>query len=256
MSRENWFTVEKIDDTTYAISEYEHWEETHCYLLCGSQKAALIDTGLGVANIQNVVADLTSLPIEVFTTHVHWDHIGGHKYYEKFAVHKEETEWIATKFPLPLQVVINNLTCKSCNFPESFDISNYQIFQGTPQRILQEGDCIDLGNRELVVIHTPGHSPGHCCFYEPGRKYLYAGDLIYCGCLDAFYPTTDPKLYLQSLRKVKKLDINKILPGHHRLDVPTDIVARMEQAFAKLEQEDKLQHGAGIFEFVDFQIHV
>ena len=42
----DWFTVEKIDEDTYAISEYQHWEETHCYLLCGTKRALLIDTGL------------------------------------------------------------------------------------------------------------------------------------------------------------------------------------------------------------------
>lgn len=73
-----WFTVERIDAQTFAISEYQHWEETHCYLLCGQDRSALIDTGLGVSNIQCVVDRLTTLPVTVLTTHVHWDHIGGH----------------------------------------------------------------------------------------------------------------------------------------------------------------------------------
>lgn len=73
----NWFTVEKIDETTYAISEYGHWEETHCYLLLGLKSAVLIDTGLGVADIKEVVDGLTFLSVRVLTTHVHWDHIGG-----------------------------------------------------------------------------------------------------------------------------------------------------------------------------------
>ncbi len=47
-----WFTVERIDTQTFAISEYQHYEETHCYLLCGQNKAALIDTGLGVLKQQ------------------------------------------------------------------------------------------------------------------------------------------------------------------------------------------------------------
>ena len=67
--------------------------------------------------------------------------------------------------------------------------------------ILHDEDCIDLGNRKLVVIHTPGHSPGHCCFYEADRKYLYSGDLIYSGCLDAFYPSTNPQEFWKSVRK-------------------------------------------------------
>ena len=34
---DNWFTVEQIDSDTFAVSEYKHWEETHCYLLCGEK---------------------------------------------------------------------------------------------------------------------------------------------------------------------------------------------------------------------------
>lgn len=67
----DWFTLETIDKDTFSISEYKHWEETHCYLLCGTEKAILIDTGLGVANIKNVVAGLTTSPVMVVTTHVH-----------------------------------------------------------------------------------------------------------------------------------------------------------------------------------------
>jgi glyoxylase-like metal-dependent hydrolase (beta-lactamase superfamily II) len=64
----DWFTVEKIDNDTFVISEYKHWEETHCYLLRGDKQAVLIDTGLGVDNIKNVVDRLTTLPILVLTT--------------------------------------------------------------------------------------------------------------------------------------------------------------------------------------------
>lgn len=41
----DWFTVEQIEADTYVISKPKHWEETHCYLLCGSERAILIDTG-------------------------------------------------------------------------------------------------------------------------------------------------------------------------------------------------------------------
>ena len=76
---ESWFTVEQIDYNTFAISEYQHWKETQCYLLCGEERAVLIDTGLGVSNISEIVDTLTGLPVMVITTHVHWGHIGGHK---------------------------------------------------------------------------------------------------------------------------------------------------------------------------------
>ena len=253
---DSWFEVERIDNDTYVISEYKHWEETHCYLLCGENSALLIDTGLGVANVKKVVDSLTSLPVMVITTHVHWDHIGGHKYFNNVAVHEAEKEWLSTQFPIPLQIVKSNLTFKPCNFPADFNLDNYKIYQGVPQSVFNDGDCFDLGNRKLTVIHTPGHSPGHCCFYEPERKYLYSGDLIYCGCLDAFYPTTDPKLFRQSIKKVQQLEINRILSAHHQFNVPIDIVDRIAKAFDSLEDSKQLKLGGGIFDFGDFQIHI
>lgn len=105
----NWFTVERIAADTFAISEEKHWEETHCYLLCGRERALLIDTGLGVANIRTVAEELTFLPITVAATHAHWDHIGGHKYFAEFAVHETEKEWLSGSFPLPLEAVKKNL---------------------------------------------------------------------------------------------------------------------------------------------------
>lgn len=253
---DNWFSVSKIDDNTFAINEDKHWEETHCYLLCGVKSALLIDTGLGVANIKKVVDSLTLLPVLVVTTHIHWDHIGGHKYFENIAVHEAEKEWLSIKFPIPLQAVKHNLVCKPCDFPLDFSIDSYQLPKISPQQILHDGDCLDLGERKITVIHTPGHSPGHCCFYEPERKYLYSGDLIYSGCLDAFYPTTDPQLFWQSVKKIQHLDVERVLPAHHQLNIPVNIINRIEKAFSQLAGEGRLEQGDGIFDFADFQIHI
>lgn len=253
---EEWFTVEQIDDDTYAISEYKHWEEPHAYLVCGSKFAVLIDTGLGVADIGCVVRQLTELPVMVVTTHVHWDHIGGHEHFDNIAVFHEEKEWLSGKFPLPLAVVKRNLLREPCEFPKDFDIENYEIYQGEPQGVLHDGERIHLGNRELVVIHTPGHSPGHVCFYEPERKYLYSGDLIYKGCLDAFYPTTDPRQFYESVKKVGRQEVQRVLPGHHNLDISPELIEKIEAGFEKLAKDGLLEQGSGEFLFGEFQIHV
>lgn len=253
---DNWFSISKIDDNTFAINEDKHWEETHCYLLCGTKRALLIDTGLGVANIKKVVDRLTSLPVMAAATHIHWDHIGGHKYFDNIAVHEAEKDWLSIKFPIPLQIVKHNLICKPCDFPLDFSIDDYQLSQSSPQQILHDNDCLDLGERKITVVHTPGHSPGHCCFYEPERKYLYSGDLIYSGCLDAFYPTTDPRLFWQSVKKIQHLDVERILPAHHQLNIPVNIISRIEKAFSHLARKGRLEQGNGIFDFADFQIHL
>ena len=253
---DSWFTVEMIDSQTYAISEYRHWEETHCYLLCGREKAILIDTGLGISDIRKVVEGLTDLPVTVVTTHVHWDHIGGHGLFDTIAVHELEKDWLAVRFPLPLQAVKNSLTMRPCDFPDGFNPEDYRIFQGEPQIILRDGDCLDPGGREIRVVHTPGHSPGHCCFYEPDRQYMYTGDLVYEGCLDAFYPTTDPILMYKSVKRISQYEVSRILPGHHRLDIPVSLVSRVEDGFTQIEQHGLLRQGNGLFEFDGFQIRI
>lgn len=74
----DWFTLDRVDTSTYIISEYRHWEETHCYLLLGEERALLIDTGLGICDIGQLVRGLTNRPVTTVATHIHWDHIGGH----------------------------------------------------------------------------------------------------------------------------------------------------------------------------------
>lgn len=253
---DNWFTVEQIDRQTFAISEYRHWEETHCYLLCGDTKALLIDTGLGVSDIKKITDELTPLPVTVVTTHAHWDHIGGHRYFDDIAVHELEKGWLADRFPLPLEAVRSNLLKPPCDLPSDFDPDDYRIFRGEPRSILHGEDLLDLGGRIIKVIHTPGHSPGHCCFYDMGRKYLFSGDLIYEGCLFAFYPTTDPLLFYKSVKDIRRYDISRVLPGHHRLDIPVSLIDDIEAGFSRLEENGQLWQGAGIFDFGDFRIHI
>lgn len=249
----DWFTIDQVDESTYIISEYRHWEETHCYLLIGSDRALLIDTGLGICNICEQVRKLTDKPVTAVATHIHWDHIGGHKYFPDFYAHKAELDWLDGGFPLPAQAV-KNMVADRCELPRDFDINKYEIFQGEPSRVLDDGDTIDLGGRTIQALHTPGHSPGHLCFWEAERGHLFSGDLVYEGTLFANYPSTEPKSYLTSLEKIAALSAKRIFPGHHSLDVGPEIVTRMRDAFRTLDAEGKLQHGSGTHNYGDWAV--
>ena len=251
----DWFTIDQVDESTYIISEYRHWEETHCYLLIGSDRALLIDTGLGICNICEQVRKLTDKPVTAVATHIHWDHIGGHKYFPDFYAHKAELDWLDGGFPLPAQAV-KNMVADRCELPRDFDISNYEIFQGKPSRVLKDGDTIDLGGRKIQAFHTPGHSPGHLCFWEAEKGYLFTGDLVYKGTLFANYPSTDPQSYLDSLEKIAVLPAKRIFPGHHSLDIGPEIVTRMRDAFRALDAEGKLHHGSGTHNYGDWAVQL
>lgn len=251
----NWFRTEKIDEKTYVISEPLHWEETNCYLLLGKEKALLIDTGLGAGNILDEVRRITDLPVIAVPTHVHWDHIGGLEYFEEFYVQKEESDWISKKFPLPEDFVVKQLV-KENALPDDFDVDSYKIFRGNPKKLLKDCDKIDLGNRIVSVLHTPGHSPGHMCFFEEKTGYLFTGDLIYKGTLYANYPSTDPEAFLKSAEKILKLDYSRIFPAHHSIDISPEIIPEICRELNKIKENGKLCHGSGKYVFKDWSIEL
>ncbi|MCB9498615.1 MAG: MBL fold metallo-hydrolase [Bacillales bacterium] len=243
-----WFTIDKVDPNTYIISEYRHWEEPHSYLLIGRKKALLIDTGLGIENIYEEVLKLTDKKIIAIPTHVHWDHIGGLKYFPNFYVHEKELAWIEGAFPLSLETV-KEMVKDRADLPSDFDLDKYEIFKGTPKRILKDNDEIDLGGRIVKVCHTPGHSPGHICFYEEKSGYLFTGDLVYKDILFAYYPSTDPQAYLDSLKRIESLNAKRVFPGHHSLEIEPNIITDMKNKLEEIEKEGKLCHGSGVFQF-------
>ena len=252
---DDWFTLERIDEDTDILSEYRHWEETHCYLLAGKDRAALIDTGLGVVPIRDVVEDLTDLPVTVLLPHAHWDHIGGMGEWGEAFCHTSEVAWLSGHFPLPPAAVKANLLREPCDFPEGFAPENYTLYAGGAMGV-KDGWTIDRGGRRLTALHPPGHSPGHLCWWEEDRGSLYAGDLLYKGKLDMFYPTTDPAAFLTSVRRAAALPVKTLRPGHHSLDVTPTLAGQVLNALETLARAGELIQGRGIVDFDDFSIHL
>lgn len=251
----DWFTIDQIDPETYIISEYRHWEETHCYLLNGEERSLLIDTGLGISDIRGEVERLTGKPVAAVATHFHWDHVGGHKDFPDFYAQREELDWLNGGFPLSIEI-IREMVLDRCDPPEGFDVNAYRLFQGTPSRVLADRDVIDLGGRKIEALHTPGHSPGHLCFWEADRGWLFTGDLVYKDTLFAWYPSTDPEAYLASLEKIAALPVKRVFPAHHSLDIHPEILLRMRDAFRQLKAEGKLHHGGGVFHYGDWAVQL
>ena len=80
--------------------------------------------------------------------------------------------------------------------------------------LIEEGDVLDLGNRTLQVLHTPGHSPGGISLYEAATETLFSGDIIYDGPLieDAYHSNLDD--YARSLQRLRELPIRTVHGGH------------------------------------------
>ncbi|HEY8599072.1 MAG TPA: MBL fold metallo-hydrolase [Thermomicrobiales bacterium] len=254
-----WFTVEPIDPRTFAISEYGHWEEVHSYLVLGAERAALIDTGLGVGDLRALIDSLTDLPVTVLLTHAHWDHTGGLAGFAEIGVHPADAAWLEDGLPLPLNAMRADFARHPFTLPPpaDFDLATWRPYQARPTRLLHDGEAIDLGGRRLAVLHTPGHAPGHITLFEPTTGYVFTGDLIYRGELHAFYPSTDPVAFADSVRRLHRLpDVTTLLPGHRALGLDRADLDRVHHAFEELRDRHLLHHGGGLHDFGSFSIRL
>ncbi|HEX77271.1 MAG TPA: MBL fold metallo-hydrolase [Dehalococcoidia bacterium] len=80
---------------------------------------------------------------------------------------------------------------------------------------LHGGQSLDLGGLQLLAIHTPGHSPGHLCFFLEERGILFSGDhILGLGTTVILPPEGDMGCYMESLERLLDYPITMILPGH------------------------------------------
>ncbi|HHK5535044.1 MBL fold metallo-hydrolase [Bacillus mobilis] len=256
--KDSWFTVNQIDNTTFVISEYGHWEQVHSYLLIGGEKAALIDTGLGIDNIKRITDQLTNLPIIVLTTHVHWDHIGSHGEFKNIYVHKDEEDWLVNGIKkLSIEQIRKDVSRDiTIPTPETFNPDTYKPFQGNPTGLLNDGDEIEIGNRKLTIYHTPGHSPGHISILDNSKGYLFTGDLLYDGTpVYAFFPTTNPVDLTQSLKKISNIpNVTKIYGGHNTIGLDASLLYEVGNAVEELKEKNQVRFGTGIHKFKGFSV--
>lgn len=243
---------------TFAISEYGHWEKVHSFLLVGKEDAVLIDTGLGIDNIKRITDQLTDLPITVITTHVHADHIGSHSEFETIYVHEKDSDWLINGIKgLSIEQIRKDMSRDiTIPTPKTFDPNTYKPYQGEPTGLIADGDVIDIGNRKLIIYHTPGHSPGHICVFDTTNGYLFTGDLLYDETpIYAFYPSTNPVDLVSSLERISRIkNVTMVYGSHNNLGIDPKILKEVKSAVRFLKEKELVKFGTGIHKFNGFSI--
>lgn len=93
----------------------------------------------------------------------------------------------------------------------------FEIEQVTAERQLREGERVEVGRLAFEVLHTPGHTEGSVCLYEPTHRLLLAGDVLFAGSYGRTdLPGGDSAAMVESLARLARdlQDDVRVLPGH------------------------------------------
>jgi len=182
--------------------------ETNSYVLRGSETAAdclVIDTGLDVGGLIDFLQEQELNPVAIVLTHGHADHIGG-------------VAALRSRFG-DMKVHIHKLDAEMLTEPQA----NLSAMTGAPFTTdpedfsLQEQSVIDLAGIELLVLHTPGHTPGGICLYSKENGVAFVGDTLFAESVGRTdFPGGSTSQLISSIReKLFTLpDETKVYPGH------------------------------------------
>jgi glyoxylase-like metal-dependent hydrolase (beta-lactamase superfamily II) len=198
----------------------------HSYLLKGRRSNVLIDSGLP-SHWDEQVSALAGLGLKpsdinlVLLTHEHIDHAGGASLFPPgtlIGAHRLAASKLAVKDEFALM-----------NQAFALDLDDFYI-----DLLLAEGTEVDLGDFHLRVIHTPGHCSGAVCFLETAHGLLFSGDTVMAnGVIGGVLGSGNISDYLDSVRQLSTLRVEKILPGHGR--VSTDSASDIKRAIERLD---------------------
>ncbi len=225
----DWHTQTGVGADVVRIGE-PHVNEllsANFWWLRGGDRDVVIDAGLGVVALRESVPDLFERDPLLLLTHAHLDHVGGAPEFGERAAHPAETQLLAAGVPASLYGVelFDKLGIDVAGEPApelmidvlpyaGYDPGTYRVEPMTVSRLLEHGDRVDVGGRELSVLHLPGHTPGSIALLEERTGTLYSGDVIYEGGLIDDLPNSDVSAYRRSIQVLAELDVSLVHPGH------------------------------------------
>ncbi len=198
----------QIDEHTWEGNGHQVYNES-IYVLEGDDKALVIDAGTHAPGLDKLVAKLTDKPLMMALTHGHGDHVGGIVCFPEVWIHPED---------------------------EAMITGGRNPYKGTVHH-LEDGDVIDLGGRQIEVMHTPGHTAGSITFFDKEHGYGFSGDafgstnlLLFAGTFKTLINTTS-----RAAEYMQKNGITKLYPGHYHGDNPETLQRVLDEK--KMSQE-------------------
>lgn len=255
-----WFEVYRIRPGVFAIYEPHQFQEVISYLITGRKSALLFDTGMGISHIRKVVEHLTNLPVAVLNSHTHPDHIGGN--YEFRTILGEKIDYTQKNTAGYSSAVVGDWVIGEniCGtLPTHFDAHHYSIRPFAISEFVHDEQIIELGDRHLQILFTPGHTPDSICLFDQTNRLLFTGDTFYPGPIYLFAPETDLKAYEKSVSRLAALrsKVDLLLPAHNVPVASPEKLIELQSALKEIEKGTahyKMEENVREYEFNGFSI--
>ena len=213
---DSYFSYLKVTDGVYRILVDRQYCNTE--LIIGTEKAAVIDCGLGFGDIAAAVRQLTDKPVLLFNTHCHIDHIGGNVQFG-VPVHmgsEDIPSALATDFGMFRKGMLEG-RAKNLGPDSIRGMDPEEFMRRGPGELVpcEEGETFDLGGYTLEVYSVPGHSRGGRAFYLKEAGIVYTGDAVFACTLCFGRGSSSREEYIRGLKKLLKLPFTAALSGHY-----------------------------------------
>ncbi len=227
-----WFERRRVDDDVTLLWEPHVVSLMRCNIwhVRGSKRDLVIDTGMGIASLVEEMQDLLDKPVSAVATHGHDDHIGSHHEFDDVVAHPAESRSLerpsmSSLDPLVAwgQDEIDGLIRAGYEMndpyfvtalPAGVTIEGFRQQPARVTRLVDEGDVVDLGDRQFEVLHLPGHSPGSIGLWEEATGTLFSGDAVYDGPLLDELGHSDIATYCETMKRLLDLPVTVVHGGH------------------------------------------
>ena len=259
---QDWFEVYQVLPNVFAIYEPGQFEEVISYLIVGSERALLFDTGLGIGDMGRVVSELTDKSPIALNSHTHYDHVGGNYQFEE--IYGTDTEYTKGNTSGRPHDDVKEFVGEGWIWkplPSGFSEDEYHMEPFTIGTTVTDGQNIELGDRTLEVLLTPGHAPDSLCLLDRENRLLFMGDTFYPASLYAHLHGSDYGQYVQTATRLADLqnDVDFILPAHNEPLLESDYLGRFRDAFHAITDPKTafvITDGDREYSFGDFSIIV
>jgi glyoxylase-like metal-dependent hydrolase (beta-lactamase superfamily II) len=263
--QDDWFKTYAVAPGVFAITEPRQLEGVNSFLIVGSKRAVLFDSGLGVGRMGNVVKKLTALPVTVLNSHTHFDHVGGNREFEDarnldeaFSTASARGEISEELRSYAKDTLAEDRVCGS--LPAGTASRDYVIPTWSIAAHVRDGERLDLGDRTVEVLRTPGHTPDSMCLLDAANGLLFTGDTYYSGEVFLWAPETVVADYTASIARLVRLapDLKLLLPAHGPpLADPRQLI-ELQKALQDIDagtvRSETTASGRRLFKFEHFSI--